>query len=339
MRILFANTAPIITRGIGQVFADLGHQVQYVFLDQEESILPFVQNFSPDFVFNDGGINRMHKLFPILEELGIPHVYWAIEDPVSFDDLSLPYALKSYLTFTPCQENLPLYQQHGINAHLLMFGCHPTFHHSVPSDLRFNRDIIFVGNNYAYHPARQQGVDNILQPLIQNGFDIAIYGNEWWLDPSMPFTIPAHCYAGYMANEDLPAACSTARIMLGLHSVDTSATMMSMRTFEILGSGGFYLTQWTPAIEHFFVNHHHLVWTRSPQETVDLVNFYLARPDLREKIARQGQAEVYQRHTYHHRVQEILPWLQTLATTPCLVSPLSQSVEIKVGRRNLRIQL
>lgn len=115
-----------------------------------------------------------------------------------------------------------------------------------------------------------------------------------------------------MANEDLPAACATSRIILGLHSVDTSQTMMSMRTFEILGSGGFYLTQWTAAIEKMFVNHQHLVWTRSREETLDLVNYYLSRPDLRKKIARQGQAEVYRRHTYQHRVSQILPYLQQL---------------------------
>ena len=127
---------------------------------------------------------------------------------------------------------------------------------------------------------------------MAGGYDLKIYGNEWWLDPEQSFNISANFYGGYMANEDLPTACSSARIMLGLHSVDTSLTMMSMRTFEILGSRGFYLTQWTPAIENYFINHHHLVWTRSAEETIDLVNFIWPAL-ICEKELPDRQEEVY----------------------------------------------
>ncbi|HZK43087.1 MAG TPA: glycosyltransferase [Syntrophomonadaceae bacterium] len=310
MKILFTNTAPIIKYGIGQAFSDLGIEVQFVFLDQEESILPFIQSFRPDFVFNDGGISRFHKIFPYVDNYSIPHIYWGIEDPPLFNELSLPYASRSSHIFTPCQESIADYNYHGHNADLLMFACHPHFHRNVPPDPRFNHDILFAGNNYGNHPARMRGVNDILRALVDNQYDIKIYGNEWWLDPSQPYFIGPNHYAGYMANEDLPAACATAKIILGLHSVDTSLTMMSMRTYEVLGSGGFYLTQWTPAIEHQFINHHHLVWTKSSVETFELVNWYLDHPEERQRIARQGQLEVYDKHTYHHRVQNILPLLQ-----------------------------
>jgi spore maturation protein CgeB len=202
-----------------------------------------------------------------------------------------------------------------------MFACNPSYHREAPPDPRYNHDIIFTGNNYSYHAARQRGVDTVLQPLIDQGYDLKVYGNEWWLDPNQSYTIPPSYYGGYMANEDLPAACASARIILGLHSVDTSRTMMSMRTFEILGCGGFYLTQWTPAIEEMFINHHHLVWSKSPEETLDLVEYYLQRPQLRQRIARQGQAEVYQKHTYQQRVREIMPHLQRLSAPRAYVQP------------------
>ena len=291
------------------------------FLDQEPSLEPFIDEFNPDIVFNDGGTGRMPKLFPLLEQRGIPHVYWAIEDPVSFDFLSLPFAQKSALVFTPCWESLADYRRHGISAHLLMFACNPSYHRTGTPDSRFNHDIVFSGNNYSYHPARQKGIATVLQPLIDHGYDLQVYGNEWWLDPNQSYTIPPSYYGGYMANEDLPAVCATARIILGLHSVDTSRTMMSMRTFEILGCQGFYLTQWTPAIEEMFINHHHLVWSKSPEETLDLVNYYLQHPQLRQRIARQGQAEVYRKHTYQQRVREIMLYLQSLAKPSVHVQP------------------
>lgn len=321
LRILFANTAPIVKYGIGPALAELGHEVRYVFLDQEPSLEPFINEFNPDIVFNDGGTGRMPKLFPLLEQRGIPHVYWAIEDPVSFGFLSLPFAQKSALVFTPCWESLADYRRHGISAHLLMFACNPSYHRTGTPDSRFNHDIVFAGNNYSYHPARQKGIATVLQPLIDHGYDLQVYGNEWWLDPNQSYTIPPSYYGGYMANEDLPAVCATARIILGLHSVDTSRTMMSMRTFEILGCQGFYITQWTPAIEEMFINHHHLVWSKSPEETLDLVKYYLQHPQLRQRIARQGQAEVYRKHTYQQRVREIMPYLQSLAKPSVYVPP------------------
>ena len=113
MRILFANTAPIVKYGIGPALAELGHEVRYVFLDQEPSLEPFINEFNPDIVFNDGGTGRMPKLFPLLEQRGIPHVYWAIEDPVSFGFLSLPFAQKSALVFTPVGKVWPITVRHG----------------------------------------------------------------------------------------------------------------------------------------------------------------------------------------------------------------------------------
>lgn len=306
MRLLFVNVAPLIKYGIGAAFADLGHEVKMVFLDREDSLLPHIKEFKPDYIFNDGGINRMHKLFPLLEELNIPHMYWAIEDPVAFDYLSLSYAEKSSHVFTPCIESIEQYKKHGIDAYLLMFGCHPSFHRQGEKKKEFAHDIIFIGNNYDYHPARLKGISDIIKALVDNNYDIKIYGNEWWLDTSRPYYITPEYYGGIMPYEKLPSACASAKIVIGLHSVDNSRTMMSMRTFEVLGCGGFYLTQWTPAVENFFKNHYHLVWTKSSEETFSLVNWYLNHPEEREKIARRGQEEVYRKHNYHVRILEVL---------------------------------
>ncbi|WP_407312164.1 glycosyltransferase [Desulfosporosinus sp. SB140] len=91
-----------------------------------------------------------------------------------------------------------------------------------------------------------------------------------------------------------------------------SPAMMSMRTFEALGCQAFFQTHWSPTIENTFKNYVHLVWSRHPEETLELVHFYLSREDLRQKIARHGQEEVYRNHTYHHRIQSIRPFLEKL---------------------------
>ncbi len=303
MKILFVNVAPIIIYGLGQAFSDLGHQVKYINIDIDDSLVNAIDEFQPDFVFNDGGIDRMQKLFPLLTDRKVPHVYWAIEDPTSYH-LSIPYAMLSAIVLTPCKEAIREYARQGITAQLMMFACNPSFHHQVAPQPRYQHELVFVGNNYDYHADRKEGINTILKPALKN-FDTKIYGNHWWLDESMDFHIPSQYYGGYLPNEDLPVVCASSQIILGVHSIADSETMMSMRSFEIMGCAGFYLTQWTRAIESLFKNHYHLVWSSSEEETLDLIKFYLAHPELRKKIAEQGQKEVYARHTYHIRIKAI----------------------------------
>ncbi|HNX28877.1 MAG TPA: glycosyltransferase [Syntrophomonadaceae bacterium] len=337
MKILFTNDAPVIKRGIGKAFADFGVDVCYTQIVHDPNWINIFEEFKPDYVFNDGGWDTYGILFPFLTERNIPHIFWAIEDPIFYQLLSLPHALKSEFVFTTCQETIAQYQANGVEAYLLPFACHPDFHKRAAPDPRFNHDIVFVGNNYFEFKERIAAAERILKPLMDANFNIKIYGNEWWLDQSRPFSIDPRFYGGYLGSEDLPAVCASVPIVLGLHSVTNSSTMMSMRTFEILGSGGFYLTQWTPAIENMFRNHYHLVWSNSAEETLDLVNYYLAHPELREKIALQGQREVYEKHTYHKRIEQFLPMLTERLYGPLVAPTIQNPRGIRFGNRFKKI--
>ena len=305
MKLLFVNTDPLTEHGIGQALAELGHEVHYVFLAGESSLDPFLSSIRPDYVFTEGGYGLFDKLFTALRKVNIPHIYWATEDPIDFYHLSLPFAARSDIVFTTSLESIPIYRKHSIKAHLFMFACLPSYHHRVNPESCFEHDLVFAGNQYP-HLARMKGEQTILRPLLDGGYDIKIYGSEAWVDQNNYLKIMPSQYGGYLPNNYLPVLCSSAKIVLGLHSVDDSLTMMSMRTFEVLGCGGFYLTQWTPAIEYHFKNHYHLVWSKSAAETRELVDYYLAHPEEREKIALQGQQEVYAHHTYHHRAEDLI---------------------------------
>ncbi len=339
MKILFTNNAPVIKHGIGQAFADFGIDVRYTQIVHDPNWINVFEEFNPDYVFNDGGWDTYDILFPFLTERNTPHIFWAIEDPIFYQFLSLPHALKSEFVFTTCQESIANYEADGVQAYLLPFACHPSFHKRGGPDPRFNHDIAFVGNNYYEFKERIAGANRILRPLIDANYNIKIYGNEWWLDPTRPFQIDPRFYGGYLGSEDLPALCASVPIILGLHSVTNSSTMMSMRTFEVLGCGGFHLTQWTPAIESMFKNHHHLVWSNSAEETIDLVNYYLAHPELREKIALQGQREVYEKHTYHKRIEEFLPMLTERLCGPLVAPTIQNPIGIRFSNRFRRIAL
>jgi len=316
MKILFLNDSHLLTDGLSSGFAP-SDEIRYlpVRLSNWEALFQrLIQTWRPDFALADGvSISTVAtQLFKELRYHRIPLVYWAIDDPPDFRRMSLPLARGAALVLTPAKECLPLYHQKGIRAEYFHFACNPAFHRHIPNDEAFASDLTLIANYYTSYPQRKFGIDTILTPLLRSSYRLNVYGTEHWLNNTDHYTLPSNVYRGYLAYEALPMAYSSARIVLGLNSVVNSPSMMSMRAFEALGCGAFYLSHWTLALENLFQNHTHLVWSKNPDETLELVHYYLTREDLRNKIALAGQQEVYNLHTYSKRINSIRPILELL---------------------------
>ncbi len=310
LKIMTLSTAPIIKFGIGfamgkseidVIYTDFGKEIS---IGKYQTLIEAIKKYKPDaFFYEHVAIFRNRDIFfNIAERYNIPILYWAIDDPIEMMSESIKHARKSILTFTPAIECIGKYKSMGINASFLMFGCNEDIHHPGKYNKKFDHDIVFIGNNYSRYPARLQGYKIMLEPLIKRGYDIKIYGNEWWIDGSQKFTIDKKFYGGYCEYDEIKDACASAKIMLGVHSINSSSTMMSMKTFEILGSRGFYITQYTPAIKNYFVNNKHLVWSKSHLETLRNVDNYLVRKSDRDYISLEGQKECYLKHSYKDKV-------------------------------------
>ncbi len=316
MKILFLNDSSLLTHGLASGFAQTD-EIRYLPVhhqDWETRLPELIRIWRPDFALAEGVSisTTAGKLFPLLRGYRIPLVYWAIDDPPDWHRMSLPLSRGSSLVLTPAEEYVARYRQLGIRSTYFHFGCNPAFHRHHPESSYDAGDVVLVANYYTSYPQRRVGLEILLTPLLSTPYRVKVFGNEHWLHNTDHYTLPGDVYAGYLPYRDLPLVYSAAPIVLGLHSVIDSPTMMSMRTFEALGCGAFYLTQWTPAIEKLFKNHIHLAWSRHPDETMELVRFYVSRPELRQKIAQQGQAEVYRHHTYRQRVESVRPLLEHL---------------------------
>ncbi|AFM39665.1 hypothetical protein Desaci_0603 [Desulfosporosinus acidiphilus SJ4] len=314
MKLLLLNDSPLLNYGLTSGFSSEDEiRSLPVHLPNWETLLEELLNlWKPNYAFAEGvSISTVaRKLFPLLRRHSLPLIYWAIDDPPDWRRMSRPLARGASLVLTPAQECLPLYQREKIRASYFHFACNPSFHRPVPPLPEYESDLLLAANYYTSYPHRKVGIETILTPLLASKLNLKVFGNEQWVANTDRYTLPQNVYQGYLPYTRLPSAYSSAKIVLGLHSVINSPTMMSMRTFEALGCRAFFLTHWTPAIEGLFKNHVHLVWSRHPDETLELIQFYLQRDDLREKIARQGQEEVYQNHTYRHRIESIRALLE-----------------------------
>lgn len=305
---------------IAQSIESLGYDVLEFILEYNNDALgntkkiqEVIEDYKPDIVFSYGWWDNnidIDQYEQVIKASNCVHTYWNQDDPVFLDLLSLPMARFSHIIFTTDEDCIEQYDLHGIKAVFLPLACSPCIHTKVQPRQEFKHDIVLLANNYntkSYipFPNRINGIDHILKPLLNGKYDIKVYG-LWWLEGDRLFTLPKRYFGGCVKPSEVAQVYSSSKIALGFLSVGTSKTMLSMRLFEALGSGIFYLTQYSPALETFFNNHEHLVWSNSPEETLSYVNFYLKNDFLREKIAKSGQELVYRHHTYLHRAYQVI---------------------------------
>ncbi len=79
-----------------------------------------------------------------------------------------------------------------------------------------------------------------------------------------------------------------------------------LRAFDIMGSGGFLLSNFQPDFLDMFAPGEDFVYYESKEDMIDKIGYYLGHEEEREAIARNGHDKVAAAHTYQHRVREML---------------------------------
>ncbi len=94
--------------------------------------------------------------------------------------------------------------------------------------------------------------------------------------------------------------------------IDLNITLRSiksgipLRAFDIMGAGGFLLTDHRADLLDLFVPGEDLVYYENKEDLLQKVGYYLEHEEERKAIARNGHDKVATKHTYRHRVQEML---------------------------------
>ena len=79
-----------------------------------------------------------------------------------------------------------------------------------------------------------------------------------------------------------------------------------LRAFDIMGSGGFLLSNFQADFLDDFVPGEDFVYYESKEDLLQKVNYYLEHEEERRMIAQNGHDKAAAGHTYRHRVREIL---------------------------------
>ena len=155
-------------------------------------------------------------------------------------------------------------------------------------------ELLFVANSRG---VRRRVIDD-LAPIEH---DLAVYGRSWTPD----LIDPRHVLGEHIPNEELPAYYSAAAIVLNDHWLDMADLgFMSNRLYDAAACGAFVVSDHVVGIEDEFDG-----GIATFTDATDLratVDRFLADPDARAEHAKRARAAVLARHTFGHRVEEIL---------------------------------
>lgn len=274
-----------------------------------QAVGALADSFAPDLVLAlaQAPLDRM-----ALEKLrrdNVPAVMWFVED----------YKVFAYWrVFAPLYTAFAVIQREPFlsalaaagqpNALYLPLAADPVFH--APARLtaaereEYGADIAFVGAGY---PNRRRAFRALRDK------DFKIWGSDWHGEESLA----AHIQRGgaRISPEDCVKIYTATHVNLNLHSsvqareLVPAGDFVNPRTFELAAIGAFQLVDKRGLMPELFAEDE-LATFGSLEEMLRRTEWFLAHPEEREAFARRGQARVLREHTYTHRMQALLEFLQ-----------------------------
>jgi hypothetical protein len=151
--------------------------------------------------------------------------------------------------------------------------------------------ISFVGQNYGARAG-------LIRALEKQGISVECWGPGWkngWI-------------------EDAVSIYQRSRVVLGIGYTGQSrrATCIKGRDFEVTATGTVYLTTYNPELARHFRIGEEILCYLNETDCGEQVRCLLDNPALCERIARSARARCMAEHTWTHRFQELLRWMEIL---------------------------
>jgi len=142
-------------------------------------------------------------------------------------------------------------------------------------------------------------------PVIASGASIKLAPLKLYTPESTPF-LPKVKNMGtvhYLYEMPLVFRHSKINLNITLRSIQNG---IPLRAMDIMGAGGFLLTNYQNDFNYHFVDGKDFVSFSSPGDMLDKIEYYLTHEEERHAIARNGWEKVCAEHTYDIRISEML---------------------------------
>jgi len=267
------------------------------------NLIRIIDKFKPDIFLEAGG----HRIFPgtvkKIRRKGIKTVLWTIDPPREFKPIIESFPFYDFV-FTGGSEALEILKDYGTdNLYFLPFGCDPDYAYPVEVNKEeknlYGSDVVFVGS---YYPNRLEILEKI------SDFNLGVWGPGWdKISLNSPLKKCIREVRG-IDYKEWRRIYSSSKIALTIHYQDgkTLCYQASPRVYEVLACKSFLLSDNQRDVVRLFEPGMYLDVFSDVDELRNKINYYLNNEEERKTIAERGYEEVINKHTYLHRVREIL---------------------------------
>ena len=250
------------------------HDVPYFTDDLPEVLRRLPDGWKPDlFLWVETGVTYPLKGF---EALPCPSACYLIDTHLH-EAAHLETAKRFQHVFLAQKRYVSRFEQAGIgNVHWLPLACDPEVHRRHEGSKV--HEVTFVGSVTPFQAKRNR----LLLGLAER-FPVFV----------------DRCFL-----EEMGRIFSRSKIVFNCSVQDD----LNMRVFEAMATGSLLITDEAKGsgLTELFEDGTHLVLYRDERELWERVEGLLENEEVREQIAAQGREEVLSKHTYDHRVQEML---------------------------------
>jgi spore maturation protein CgeB len=105
---------------------------------------------------------------------------------------------------------------------------------------------------------------------------------------------------------DMYRVLARSKITINVHAEVASGLAGNIRMFEAPGMGALLITEDAPNIRELYEPGREVITYKSPEDLVELINYYGDRPQERDEIAKAGQIRTLKDHSTVQRSKELL---------------------------------
>ncbi len=155
-------------------------------------------------------------------------------------------------------------------------------------------------NILGYELSARERID-LLNSIAQKSIDVALFTrskcNE--LNPNI------RVMGGVSTHNEMPLVFAESKINLN-HTMRCIETGLSQRVWDIMGCGGFVLSNYQAEIPEYFEIGKEIACYENTAECIELIKYYLSHDEERNMIAKNGYEKVKSLHTYKIRVAKMI---------------------------------
>ncbi|MCH7340612.1 glycosyltransferase family protein [Acinetobacter higginsii] len=264
-----------------------------------------------EYAFTSPGLKHKNaqKLLESLDaakKRDLPIIFWNKEDPMHYEKF-LPIAEKCDVIFTTDENKVNDYKKDlpGKKVYALLFAANPYICNPINRNRYEEETICFAGSYYSVgHDDRKDQMDALLPALLE--FNGAIYdrmsklNNERYFFPEQY----RHLIRDAVDFKEMSVLYKHFKIFLNVNTITDSPTMMSRRVYELLACGTPVISTPSLALEKQFSGIVQIA--KNAEEAVKIAKELLSDEWKYKHLSHKGYREVMLKHTYGHRVSEIL---------------------------------